>query len=78
MFRGETGAQSSIVPSLDAALGILHKDDPLRTYLVETRDYMPPKHRAFIEAIEQGRPFVSMYSSTDKAVLLSRMHTTIA
>jgi indoleamine 2,3-dioxygenase len=54
-FRGETGAQSSIIPSLDAALGISHKDDPLRPYLMEMRAYMPPAHRVFIEALEQGR-----------------------
>ena len=28
-FRGETGAQSSIVPCLDAGLGIHHAPDPL-------------------------------------------------
>src|SRR5207249_7739903 len=28
-FRGETGAQSAIVPSLDAMLGVRHKDDML-------------------------------------------------
>ncbi|MFQ5697265.1 MAG: hypothetical protein ACE5IL_03145 [Myxococcota bacterium] len=53
-FRGETGAQSSIVPALDSALGVSHGDDPLRAYLAEMRDYMPPRHRAFIEAIEAG------------------------
>ncbi len=53
-FRGETGAQSSIVPSLDAALGIVHKEGLLHTYLMEMRAYMPPRHRAFIEALEQG------------------------
>jgi indoleamine 2,3-dioxygenase len=53
-FRGETGAQSSIVPSLDAALGIMHKEDMLHTYLMEMRDYMPPAHRAFIAAVEAG------------------------
>lgn len=60
-FRGETGAQSAIVPSLDAALGIRHKNDMLRTYLMEMRDYMPPAHRAFIESLEARdpvRPFV--------------------
>jgi len=59
-FRGETGAQSSIIPSLDAALGISHKDDPLRPYLMEMREYMPPAHRTFIEAIELG-PSIRQY-----------------
>src|ERR671918_325509 len=53
-FRGETGAQSSIIPCLDAALGIAHAEDMLRSYLREMRDYMPPKHRKFIEAVEAG------------------------
>jgi indoleamine 2,3-dioxygenase len=53
-FRGETGAQSSIVPSLDAALEIAHEKDMLHTYLMEMRTYMPPKHRSFIERVEAG------------------------
>ncbi len=53
-FRGETGAQSSIIPSFDAALGVVHKEDYMLRYLNEMRDYMPPKHRAFIETIEKG------------------------
>jgi indoleamine 2,3-dioxygenase len=60
-FRGETGAQSTIVPSLDAVLGIEHKQDLLRSYLMEMRTYMPPAHRAFVESLEARasvRPFV--------------------
>ena len=61
-FRGETGAQSAIIPALDGALGIHHKgkigkkkeDDVLKTYLMEMREYMPPKHRAFIEWCEEN------------------------
>jgi indoleamine 2,3-dioxygenase len=65
-FRGETGAQSSIVPCLDAGLGISHAPDPLTVYLQEMREYMPPRHQAFLRAIEQttdagGRPLLSGY-----------------
>jgi indoleamine 2,3-dioxygenase len=65
-FRGETGAQSSIVPCLDAGLGISHAPDPLTVYLQEMREYMPPQHRAFLSAIEQStdaknRPLLSAY-----------------
>jgi indoleamine 2,3-dioxygenase len=66
-FRGETGAQSSIIPALDAALGITHAEDMLRSYLNEMRDYMPPKHRGFIEAVEAGAPvreYVLRHSET--------------
>jgi indoleamine 2,3-dioxygenase len=52
-FRGETGAQSSIIPSFDTFFGIQHYPDPLHIYLMEMRDYMPSDHRAFIKAIEQ-------------------------
>lgn len=51
-FRGETGAQSAIIPSMDAMLGIGHKEDQLRTYLMEMRTYMPPDQREFIESLE--------------------------
>src|SRR5262249_12073231 len=40
-FRGETGAQSSIIPSLDALFGVKHKPGLLFDYLMEMRDYMP-------------------------------------
>ena len=53
-FRGETGAQSAIVPALDGVLGIEHERDELRDYLMEMRQYMPPTHVKFIETVEQG------------------------
>ncbi|GKS64201.1 hypothetical protein YTPLAS72_15050 [Nitrospira sp.] len=65
-FRGETGAQSTIVPCLDAGLGIQHAPDPLTVYLQEMREYMPPRHRAFLQTLEsrtdsQGRALLSGY-----------------
>ncbi|PIR69796.1 MAG: hypothetical protein COU47_01205 [Candidatus Niyogibacteria bacterium CG10_big_fil_rev_8_21_14_0_10_46_36] len=53
-FRGETGAQSSIVPLLDAILGVEHEDNYLKQFLLEMRDYMPVGHRAFIEMVERN------------------------
>jgi indoleamine 2,3-dioxygenase len=70
-FRGETGAQSSIIPSIDAVLGVEHANDYMRHYLNEMRDYMPPKHSAFIRAVEQGpsiRAFVKDRVHSDKAL----------
>lgn len=53
-LRGETGAQSTIVPVVDALLGVAHAPDPLREYLDEMRGYMPPAHRAFLAHVEAG------------------------
>ena len=53
LFRGETGAQSSIVPTLDALFNVVHERDELREYLDEMRLYMPPGHRELIEYVEK-------------------------
>jgi indoleamine 2,3-dioxygenase len=53
-YRGASGAQSSLFQALDAALGIDHGDNPLVNHLHVLRGDMPPAHRAFIEAVEEG------------------------
>lgn len=53
-FRGETGAQSSLFPALDAALSIDHDENPLVRHVRDMRSYMPPAHRAFIDAVADG------------------------
>ncbi len=50
-FRGQTGSQSSVVPSMDALLGVGHAADPLRTFLDELHIYRPPGHRRFIDDV---------------------------
>ncbi len=61
-FRGQTGSQSSIVPTMDALLGIGHDNDPLREYLDELHFYRPPLHRQFIDDVSRAtqlRAFVA-------------------
>ena len=67
-FRGETGAQSSIIPLLDGALGITHTNDNLRHYLNEMRDYMPPKHRKLIEDVEQRSQVKNLITKSKKLI----------
>ena len=68
-FRGETGAQSAIIPAMDGILGIEHERDELREYLMEMRTYMPPKHVAFIEAVEAGPSVRNFAISTKRSSL---------
>ena len=57
-FSGETGAQSTIVPSLDIFFGVEHADlldgkpDIMKSYLQDMRKYMPKEHRKFLIALE--------------------------
>ncbi len=53
-FRGASGAQSSIFPALDEAIGVDHGDNPLLNHLETLRADMPPAHRAFVEAAAEG------------------------
>jgi indoleamine 2,3-dioxygenase len=53
-FYGETGAQSTVIPSIDAALGISHEADDMRIYLRAMLEYAPPAHRAFVKQMEGG------------------------
>ncbi len=60
-LRGETGAQSSIVPALVAALHIEHSSadgrggkNPMLPHLRVMRRYMPPEHRKFIARAGKG------------------------
>jgi indoleamine 2,3-dioxygenase len=71
-FHGETGAQSTVVPCLDAALGISHRRDELRVYLAEMRRYMPREHVAFLEQLERApsvRDFVMRSADATLRVL---------
>lgn len=49
---GETGAQSSIVPTLYRLLSVEHKKDDMYRYLMRMRMCMPKGHRAFVEFVD--------------------------
>ena len=70
-FRGETGAQSAIIPAADGVLGIDHEKDELREYLMEMRQYMPPQHVKFIEAVEAGPSVRNFVKSANNSKLTS-------
>ncbi len=75
-FRGQTGSQSSIVPVMDALMGIGHENDPLREYLDELHAYRPPKHRLFIEAVaarSKIRDFVIAQNDKDTTLLYNKI-----
>eukprot|EP00942_MAST-04A_sp_MAST-4A-sp1_P014289 g14289.t1 len=53
-FRGETGAQSSIIPLLDAALGVqFDPNTALSRHLEDLKNYMPIKHRMLINDVKK-------------------------
>ncbi len=53
-FAGGSGAQSALMPLLDAALGVVHAHDDLLVYLIDLRQYMPREHRDFLREVEEG------------------------
>jgi len=50
-FRGGSGAQSSVIPALVAALGVQHEATDLMVHLNAMHPYMPRPHREFIHVI---------------------------
>lgn len=51
-FRGETGAQSSVMPLLVAFFKIPHEPNELTRHLVDMRRYMPATHQALLERVD--------------------------
>jgi indoleamine 2,3-dioxygenase len=67
---GGSGAQSSVLPIVDAVLGVRHAPDALLSYLTELRRYMPAEHRELLVNVEH-RGAVNLYASSagDAALL---------
>ncbi len=72
-FRGETGAQSSIMPLLVAFMKIPHRPSMLTNHLRDMRNYMPAEHRALIEAVEAMPPVRAIAGKQNYNAVLDAM-----
>lgn len=68
-FRGQTGSQSSIVPAMDALMGVGHAADPMKAYLDQLHIYRPPAHRAFIDDLRAESTLREYVTQTQNAAL---------
>lgn len=76
-FRGQTGSQSSIVPSMDALFGVVHSSDPLRAYLDELHQYRPVQHRRFIDDLRAQSTLRAFVIASGDAALTSAFNANI-
>jgi indoleamine 2,3-dioxygenase len=75
-YFGETGAQSTVIPAIDAALGLscdasastgstdAARAQALVPYLLAMREYMPPKHAELITVFEAEGPQLREYAAS--------------
>jgi indoleamine 2,3-dioxygenase len=68
-FRGQTGAQSSIIPALVAAFGLNHEQNGLTQHLDIMHGYMPKPHRQFIESMRDSSIRSCVMAHPDEASL---------
>lgn len=52
-YRGETGAQSSIMPALVAFMKIPHQPSTLMDHLADMRNFMPAEHRQYLDEVSR-------------------------
>jgi indoleamine 2,3-dioxygenase len=52
--RGETGAQSSVIPALVSFFKIRHEPSALTRHVADMRHYMPVSHRQLLDRIESA------------------------
>lgn len=77
VWAGGSAAQSSLLQSIDAALGIRHEHAHTRDFLEAMLQYMPPKHRAFVAALRDASS-IRMRSEGGSAALRDAYNACIA
>jgi indoleamine 2,3-dioxygenase len=61
-FRGESGANDSMIPLCDNLLQIRMPDTPLTDILRDFREYRPGNHRAFLEAVREASDAAKLHA----------------
>lgn len=72
---GGSAAQSSLFQVIDASLGIVHND----TYFTEIQQYMPKKHRDFVNYVREHVPIHKFVKDSDECLVeFNKVVATIA
>ncbi len=73
-FRGETGAQDSIIPSVDSFLHLDYPKNKLTEYLFDLRNYRPKDHQEYINFVNKSSKELNfkqyVYKNNDSCILL--------
>ncbi len=74
---GGSGAQSLILPLIDALLGIQHAEDELLSYLIHLRAYMPIEHQNFLSALLSKNQLRSLVLTSDDKTIIDSYNNCI-
>lgn len=77
-YTGASGAQSSIVPTLDAVLGVKHEIDGMFQHLLKFKEFMPITHQALIATLAAFTNVESVVARLDNPLLTKAYETTVA
>lgn len=73
-YRGETGAQDSIIPSIDSFLQLDYPRNELTEYLFDLRKYRPKDHQAYINFMKANSSYLGFKNyclqNTESSILL--------
>ena len=80
-YRGETGAQDSIIPSVDNAFGLTYPRNSLTEYLFQLRAYRPYNHQQYINSMREeqlatGQKAFALEDSYSTFLMLQNIHST--